>query len=174
MIWTNSACNSAQKKRMAKLSPPAGIIGIPFYALNFTGRVCPDHRLLRSELYGGANAESVRAVQQLDQVRQAVRLCRQCGRRVCCYGHYARLERLADGSTAPCCAATMRRRINRMCCSGFERSCLPRMMLPVDHFEKPAIRRMAAGVAYGGRQEGQSGNLFCTRGAIRRVVRRRP
>ena len=145
-------------------------LGIPFYALNLQAEFGADHRLLRRRVHGRPHAEPVRAVQQLDQVRQAVRLRRQRRRRVRRHGALRAARSSEPTAASRCSAASTRRRTSRTCCSGFGRELLPRMMLPVGGYEKPAIRRIAAELGPARRrQEGQPGNLLRHARAVRRI-----
>jgi tRNA-uridine 2-sulfurtransferase len=88
-------------------------------------------------------------------------------------GHYARLERRADGSTVLLRGVDAAKDQSYVL-FGIRAELLPRMMLPVGHFEKPAIREIAAdlGLRVADKKDSQE-ICFVTRGRYDEFVRRR-
>jgi tRNA-specific 2-thiouridylase len=88
-------------------------------------------------------------------------------------GHYARLEMHADG-----CVSLLRgvdeAKDQSYVLFGIRRHLLPRMMLPVGHFQKPAIRKMAAELGLRVAEKKDSQEIcFVTRGRYDEFVRGR-
>ena len=104
-------------------------LDIPFYALEPAGRIPADHRLLHRRIHPRPHAQPVRAVQQLAEVRQAVRLCRQRRRRVRRHGALCRdggspnaSERWAQRHPTYC-RGIDDARTSRTCCSASSGGC---------------------------------------------------
>ncbi len=150
------------RQRRARCPPRGRPARHPVLCDRFPGRFRPDHRLLHRRVHGRPHAQPLRDVQQLDQVRPAVRLCRQRGRRV--RGHGA--LRPAGGRRGPDGAPGLFRGVDRAkdqsyVLFGIERRYLSRMLLaggrlPQERDPPPGHR---AG-ARRGRQARQPGNLF--------------
>src|SRR4051794_24984293 len=88
-------------------------------------------------------------------------------------GHYARIETLGDGSTALLRGVDAAKDQSYVL-FGIRAELLPRMMLPVGQFEKPAIRQMAAGMGLRVADKKDSQEIcFVTRGRYDEFVRRR-
>lgn len=88
-------------------------------------------------------------------------------------GHYARLKRQADGEVALLRGVDAAKDQSYVL-FGIRRELLPRMMLPVGGYDKPAIRRMAAelGLRVAGKPDSQE-ICFVTRGRYDEFVRGR-
>ena len=142
-----------------------------------SGRVRPDHRLLRRRIHARPHAQPLRDVQQLAQVRQAVRLCRQRRRRVRRHRAITRGCSTAAGGTAAALLprASTTARISRTCCSASSGELLPRMLLPVGRVS--ASRRFASiaaswACAWPTRRTARK-SASCTSGEHDEFVRRR-
>jgi tRNA-specific 2-thiouridylase len=88
-------------------------------------------------------------------------------------GHYARLQSQADGSTTLLRGADAAKDQSYVL-FGIRPELLPRMMLPVGNYEKPAIRRIAADLGLRVAEKKDSQEIcFVTRGRYDEFVRRR-
>ena len=150
-------------------------------------RFCADHRLLCRRIHCRPHAQSVRDVQQLAEIRQAVRIRRQRRRRIrrhgaLCHGIGAEFgtergsrQRIDITCHTPLCsAASTPPKINRTSSSASRGSYLPRMMLPVGGYRKPEIRALAheLGLRVADKRDSQE-ICFVTSGDHADFVRRR-
>ena len=102
-------CCSASRRRGR--APRRRSVGHSVLCHRLSGRLSADHRLLHRRVRRGPHAEPLRGVQQLDQVRPAVRLCRQRRRPV--RGHRTLRAAVAVSRRRPAATGTRRRRSQR-------------------------------------------------------------
>jgi tRNA-specific 2-thiouridylase len=148
-------------------------LGIPFYALNLQAEFVQIIDYFVSEYTAGRTPNPCVQCNNWIKFGKLFDYADSVGAEYVATGHYARLETLADGSTALLRGVDTAKDQSYVL-FGIRSELLPRMMLPVGHFEKPAIRRMAAGVGLRVADKKDSQEIcFVTRGRYDEFVRRR-
>src|SRR3990172_9369035 len=148
-------------------------LGIPFYALNLEqefGQIID---------YFVAEYTSGRTPNQCVQCNNWIKFGKLfdyadgVGAEFVATGHYARLENQPDGSTALLRGIDAAKDQSYVL-FGIRPELLPRMMLPVGHYEKPSIRGIAASLGLRVAEKKDSQEIcFVTRGRYDEFVRRR-
>ena len=119
----------------------AAALGIPHYVLNFEANVSPQRdRPVRRRLRARPHAQSLRLVQQLRQARDAREYADRLGAQFIATGHYARLERRADGAHL---YRTSNAKDQSYALAQLTREQLDRLLLPVGTMEKSETREHA-------------------------------
>ena len=148
-------------------------LGIPFYALNLQAEFVQIIDYFVNEYTAGRTPNPCVQCNNWIKFGKLFDYADSVGAEFVATGHYARLETLADGSTALLRGVDAAKDQSYVL-FGIRSELLPRMMLPVGHFEKPAIRRMAAGVGLRVADKKDSQEIcFVTRGRYDEFVRRR-
>ena len=148
-------------------------LGIPFYALNLQAEFVQIIDYFVSEYTAGRTPNPCVQCNNWIKFGKLFDYADSVNAAFVATGHYARLETLADGSTALLRGVDAAKDQSYVL-FGIRSELLPRMMLPVGHFEKPAIRRMAAGVGLRVADKKDSQEIcFVTRGRYDEFVRSR-
>src|SRR6478672_3517586 len=148
-------------------------LGIPFYALNLQAEFVQIIDYFVAEYTAGRTPNPCVQCNNWIKFGKLFDYADSVGAEFVATGHYARLETLTDGSTALLRGVDTAKDQSYVL-FGIRRELLPRMMLPVGHFEKPAIRRMAKGVSLRVADKKDSQEIcFVTRGRYDEFVRRR-
>jgi tRNA-specific 2-thiouridylase len=148
-------------------------LGIPFYALNLQAEFVQIIDYFVNEYTAGRTPNPCVQCNNWIKFGKLFDYADSVGAEFVATGHYARLETLTDGSTALLRGVDAAKDQSYVL-FGIRSELLPRMMLPVGHFEKPAIRRMAAGVGLRVADKKDSQEIcFVTRGRYDEFVRRR-
>jgi tRNA-uridine 2-sulfurtransferase len=148
-------------------------LGIPFYALNLQAEFVQIIDYFVSEYTAGRTPNPCVQCNNWIKFGKLFDYADSVGAEFVATGHYARLETLADGSTA-LLRGVDEAKDQSYVLFGIRPELLPRMMLPVGHFEKPAIRQMAAGVGLRVADKKDSQEIcFVTRGRYDEFVRGR-
>ncbi len=148
-------------------------LGIPFYALNLQAEFVQIIDYFVKEYTAGRTPNPCVQCNNWIKFGKLFDYADSVGAEFVGTGHYARLEAWADGSTA------LLRGIDgakdqSYVLFGIRRELLPRMMLPVGGFEKPAIRKIAAGLELRVADKKDSQEIcFVTRGRYDEFVRSR-
>jgi tRNA-specific 2-thiouridylase len=148
-------------------------LGIPFYALNLQAEFVQIIDYFVSEYTAGRTPNPCVRCNNWIKFGKLFDYADSVGAEFVATGHYARLETLVDGSTALLRGVDAAKDQSYVL-FGIRSELLPRMMLPVGQFEKPAIRRMAAdlGLRVADKKDSQE-ICFVTRGRYDEFVRRR-
>lgn len=148
-------------------------LGIPFYALNLQAEFVQIIDYFVSEYTAGRTPNPCVQCNNWIKFGKLFHYADSVGAEFVATGHYARLEALADGTTALMRGVDAAKDQSYVL-FGIRSELLPRMMLPVGHFEKPAIRRMASdlGLRVADKKDSQE-ICFVTRGRYDEFVRRR-
>ncbi len=148
-------------------------LGIPFYALNLQAEFVQIIDYFVAEYTAGRTPNPCVQCNNLIKFGKLFDYADSVGAEFVATGHYARLETLADGSTALLRGVDAAKDQSYVL-FGIRAGLLPRMMLPVGRFEKPAIRRMATdlGLRVADKKDSQE-ICFVTRGRYDEFVRRR-
>jgi tRNA-specific 2-thiouridylase len=148
-------------------------LGVPFYALNLQAEFVQIIDYFVSEYTAGRTPNPCVQCNNWIKFGKLFHYADSVGADFVATGHYARLQPLANGTT------TLLRGVDAAkdqsyVLFGIRSELLPRMMLPVGHFEKPAIRRMATdlGLRVADKKDSQE-ICFVTRGRYDEFVRRR-
>jgi len=148
-------------------------LGIPFYALNLQAEFVQIIDYFVAEYTAGRTPNPCVQCNNWIKFGKLFHYADSVGAEFVATGHYARLEKSADG------ASSLIRGIDSgkdqsYVLFGIRRELLPRMMLPVGGFEKPEIRRMAAGIGLRVAEKKDSQEIcFVTRGRYDDFVRSR-
>jgi tRNA-uridine 2-sulfurtransferase len=148
-------------------------LGIPFYALNLQAEFVQIIDYFVNEYTAGRTPNPCVQCNNWIKFGKLFDYADSVGAEFVATGHYARLETLPDGSTALLRGVDAAKDQSYVL-FGIRSELLPRMMLPVGHFEKPAIRRMATnlGLRVADKKDSQE-ICFVTRGRYDEFVRRR-
>jgi tRNA-uridine 2-sulfurtransferase len=148
-------------------------LGIPFYALNLQAEFVQIIDYFVSEYTAGRTPNPCVQCNNWIKFGKLFHYADSVGAEFVATGHYARLEPLADGTTV-LLRGVDGAKDQSYVLFGIRSGLLPRMMLPVGHFEKPAIRRMATEVGLRVADKKDSQEIcFVTRGRYDDFVRRR-
>src|SRR6476620_2871000 len=148
-------------------------LGIPFYALNLQAEFVQIIDYFVNEYTAGRTPNPCVQCNNWIKFGKLFDYADSVGAEFVATGHYARLETLADGTTALLRGVDSAKDQSYVL-FGIRSELLPRMMLPVGHFEKPAIRQMAAGIGLRVADKKDSQEIcFVTRGRYDEFVRRR-
>jgi tRNA-specific 2-thiouridylase len=148
-------------------------LGIPFYALNLQAEFVQIIDYFVNEYTAGRTPNPCVQCNNWIKFGKLFDYADSVSAEFVATGHYARLETLADG-TAALLRGVDAAKDQSYVLFGIRAELLPRMMLPVGHFEKPAIRRMAAGIGLRVADKKDSQEIcFVTRGRYDEFVRRR-
>src|SRR6186997_1464701 len=120
-------------------------LGIPFYALNLQSEFVQIIDYFVNEYTAGRTPNPCVQCNNWIKFGKLFDYADSVDAEFVATGHYARLEILDDGSTALLRGVDAAKDQSYVL-FGIRSELLRRMMLPVGRFEKPAIRRMAAGV----------------------------
>jgi tRNA-specific 2-thiouridylase len=148
-------------------------LGIPFYALNLQAEFVQIIDYFVNEYTAGRTPNPCVQCNNWIKFGKLFHYADSVDAEFVATGHYARLEPLADGTTALLRGVDAAKDQSYVL-FGIRSELLPRMMLPVGHFEKPAIRRMATdlGLRVADKKDSQE-ICFVTRGRYDEFVRRR-
>src|SRR4051812_42357333 len=148
-------------------------LGIPFYALNLQAEFVQIIDYFVKEYTAGRTPNPCVQCNNWIKFGKLFHYADSVGAEFVATGHYARLETLADRTTA-LLRGVDGAKDQSYVLFGIRSELLPRMMLPVGHFEKPAIRRMATdlGLRVADKKDSQE-ICFVTRGRYDEFVRRR-
>jgi tRNA-specific 2-thiouridylase len=148
-------------------------LGIPFYALNLQQEFTQIIDYFVAEYTAGRTPNPCVQCNNWIKFGKLFDYADSVGAEFVATGHYARLERQADGATALLRGVDPSKDQSYVL-FGIRPELLPRMMLPVGQYEKPAIRRIAAGVGLRVAEKKDSQEIcFVTRGRYDEFVRRR-
>src|SRR3954471_1829880 len=148
-------------------------LGIPFYALNLQAEFGQIIDYFVQEYTAGRTPNPCVQCNNWIKFGKLFDYADSVGAEFVATGHYARAETQADGSTSLLRGIDAAKDQSYVL-FGIRFELLPRMMLPVGHFEKPEIRRMAAGVGLRVADKKDSQEIcFVTRGRYDEFVRRR-
>jgi tRNA-specific 2-thiouridylase len=148
-------------------------LGIPFYALNLQSEFGRIIDYFVAEYTAGRTPNPCVQCNNWIKFGKLFDYADSVGAEFVATGHYARLEMRADGG------ASLLRGVDgakdqSYVLFGIQPELLRRMMLPVGHFQKPAIRRMAAELGLRVAEKKDSQEIcFVTRGRYDEFVRRR-
>src|SRR4051812_24792475 len=147
-------------------------LGIPFYALNLQAEFVQIIDYFVNEYTAGRTPNPCVQCNNWIKFGKLFHYADSVGAEFVATGHYARLETLADSSTALLRGVDAAKDQSYVL-FGIRSELLPRMMLPVGHLEKPAIRRMATdlGLRVADKKDSQE-ICFVTRGRYDEFVRR--
>jgi tRNA-specific 2-thiouridylase len=147
--------------------------GIPFYALNLQAEFVQIIDYFVKEYTAGRTPNPCVQCNNWIKFGKLFDYADSVGAEFVATGHYARLVTLLDGSTALLRGVDAAKDQSYVL-FGIRAELLPRMMLPVGHFEKSAIRRMATGIGLRVADKKDSQEIcFVTRGRYDEFVRRR-
>ena len=148
-------------------------LGIPFYALNLQQEFVQIIDYFVREYTAGRTPNPCVQCNNWIKFGKLFDYADSVGAEFVATGHYARLETLADGAPA-LLRGIDEAKDQSYVLFGIRRELLPRMMLPIGTFEKPAIRRMAAdfGLRVADKKDSQE-ICFVTRGRYDEFVRSR-
>jgi tRNA-specific 2-thiouridylase len=148
-------------------------LGIPFYALNLQAEFVQIIDYFVSEYTAGRTPNPCVQCNNWIKFGKLFHYADSVGAEFVATGHYASLEALADGRAALLRGVDAAKDQSYVL-FGIRSELLPRMMLPVGHFEKPAIRRIASGLGLRVADKKDSQEIcFVTRGRYDEFVRRR-
>jgi tRNA-specific 2-thiouridylase len=148
-------------------------LGIPFYALNLQAEFTQIIDYFVNEYTAGRTPNPCVQCNNWIKFGKLFDYADSVGAKYVATGHYARLESQPDGSIALLRGVDATKDQSYVL-FGIRRDLLPRMMLPVGGFEKPAIRRIAAslGLRVADKKDSQE-ICFVTRGRYDEFVRSR-
>jgi tRNA-specific 2-thiouridylase len=148
-------------------------LGIPFYALNLQAEFGRIIDYFVSEYTAGRTPNPCVQCNNWIKFGKLFDYADSVGAEFVATGHYARLEMREDGGVA-LLRGVDGAKDQSYVLFGIRPELLRRMMLPVGHFEKPAIRRVAAGLGLRVAEKKDSQEIcFVTRGRYDEFVRRR-
>jgi tRNA-specific 2-thiouridylase len=148
-------------------------LGIPFYALNLQAEFGRIIDYFVDEYTAGRTPNPCVQCNNWIKFGKLFDYADSVGAEYVATGHYARLERLVDGTTALLRGVDAAKDQSYVL-FGIRRELLDRMMLPVGGYEKPAIRRIAASLGLRVAEKKDSQEIcFVTRGRYYEFVRRR-
>ena len=148
-------------------------LAIPFYALNLQAEFVQIIDYFVSEYTAGRTPNPCVQCNNWIKFGKLFDYADSVGAEFVATGHYARLEPQADGSTALLRGIDAAKDQSYVL-FGIRPELLPRMMLPVGTFEKPAIRRIAAELGLRVAEKKDSQEIcFVTRGRYDEFVRHR-
>src|SRR3954447_15255048 len=148
-------------------------LGIPFYALNLQAEFVQIIDYFVNEYTAGRTPNPCVQCNNWIKFGKLFHYADSVGAEFVATGHYASLEALADGRAALLRGVDAAKDQSYVL-FGIRSELLPRMMLPVGHFEKPAIRRIASGLGLRVADKKDSQEIcFVTRGRYDEFVRRR-
>jgi tRNA-specific 2-thiouridylase len=151
----------------------ADTLGIPFYALNLQAEFGQIIDYFVAEYAAGRTPNPCVQCNNWIKFGKLFDYADCVGADFVATGHYARLERQTDGSVALLRGVDAEKDQSYVL-FGIRRELLPRMMLPVGGYKKPAIRRIAAdlGMRVADKKDSQE-ICFVTRGRYDEFVRQR-
>ncbi len=120
-------------------------LGIPFYALNLQAEFVQIIDYFVAEYTAGRTPNPCVQCNNWIKFGKLFDYADSVGAEFVATGHYARLEKSADGSPSLIRGIDAGKDQSYVL-FGIRRELLPRMMLPIGGFEKREIRRMAAGI----------------------------
>ena len=148
-------------------------LGIPFYALNLQAEFGRIIDYFVAEYTAGRTPNPCVQCNNWIKFGKLFDYADGVGAEFVATGHYARLENQPDGSTALLRGIDAAKDQSYVL-FGIRPELLARMMLPVGHYEKPAIRRIAASLGLRVAEKKDSQEIcFVTRGRYDEFVRRR-
>jgi tRNA-specific 2-thiouridylase len=148
-------------------------LGIPFYALNLQSEFGQIIDYFVAEYTAGRTPNPCVQCNNWIKFGKLFDYADSVGADFVATGHYARLETRADGDVALLRGVDAAKDQSYVL-FGIRRELLPRMMLPVGIYEKPAIRRIAASLEMRIADKKDSQEIcFVTRGRYDEFVRRR-
>jgi tRNA-specific 2-thiouridylase len=148
-------------------------LGIPFYALNLQQEFVQIIDYFVAEYTAGRTPNPCVQCNNWIKFGKLFDYADSVGAEFVATGHYARLYKNADGSTSLLRGIDAAKDQSYVL-FGIRRDLLPRMMLPVGGFEKPAIRQIAADLGLRVAEKKDSQEIcFVTRGRYDEFVRRR-
>jgi tRNA-specific 2-thiouridylase len=148
-------------------------LGIPFYALNLQAEFAQIIDYFVSEYTAGRTPNPCVQCNNWIKFGKLFEYADSVGAEFVATGHYAQLESRSDGSVALLRGVDAAKDQSYVL-FGIRPELLPRMMLPVGRFEKPSIRRIAAGLGLRVAEKKDSQEIcFVTRGRYDEFVRRR-
>jgi tRNA-specific 2-thiouridylase len=148
-------------------------LGIPFYALNLQAEFSQIIDYFVSEYTSGRTPNPCVQCNNWIKFGKLFDYADSVGAEFVATGHYARLETRNDGSVALLRGVDASKDQSYVL-FGIRSQLLPRMMLPVGHYEKPAIRSIAAELGLRVAEKKDSQEIcFVTRGRYDEFVRGR-
>jgi tRNA-uridine 2-sulfurtransferase len=148
-------------------------LGIPFYALNLQAEFGRIIDYFVDEYTAGRTPNPCVQCNNWIKFGKLFDYADSVGADFVATGHYARLETRPDGEVALLRAIDATKDQSYVL-FGIRRNLLPRMMLPVGHYEKTDIRRIAADIGMRVAEKKDSQEIcFVTRGRYDEFVRRR-
>jgi tRNA-specific 2-thiouridylase len=148
-------------------------LGIPFYALNLQAEFGQIIDYFVREYTTGRTPNPCVQCNNWIKFGKLFDYADSVGAEFVATGHYARLATNIDGSVSLLRGVDAAKDQSYVL-FGIRRDLLPRMMLPVGHYEKPAIRRIAAGLGLRVAEKKDSQEIcFVTRGRYDDFVRSR-
>ncbi len=148
-------------------------LGIPFYALNLQAEFVQIIDYFVNEYTTGRTPNPCVQCNNWIKFGKLFDYADSVAAQYVATGHYARLEQRADGSIALLRGVDAAKDQSYVL-FGIRSGLLPRMMLPVGRFEKPAIRRIAASLGLRVAEKKDSQEIcFVSRGRYDEFVRRR-
>ena len=148
-------------------------LGIPFYALNLQAEFVQIIDYFVNEYTAGRTPNPCVQCNNWIKFGKLFDYADSVGAQHVATGHYARLEKRADGSISLLRGVDAAKDQSYVL-FGIRSELLPRMMLPVGHFEKRAIRRIAASLGLRVAEKKDSQEIcFVSRGRYDEFVRRR-
>jgi tRNA-specific 2-thiouridylase len=148
-------------------------LGIPFYALNLHQEFTQIIDYFVAEYTAGRTPNPCVQCNNWIKFGKLFDYADSVGAEFVATGHYARLATGADGAPALLRGVDAAKDQSYVL-FGIRRELLGRMMLPVGHYEKPEIRRLAAGLGLRVAEKKDSQEIcFVTRGRYDEFVRRR-
>jgi tRNA-specific 2-thiouridylase len=162
-----TAADAADARRVADR------LGIPFYALNLQAEFGQIIDYFVAEYTAGRTPNPCVQCNNWIKFGKLFDYADSVGAEFVATGHYARLETRADGEVALLRGADAAKDQSYVL-FGIRPELLRRMMLPVGIYEKPAIRRMAAGLGLRVAEKKDSQEIcFVSRGRYDEFVRQR-
>jgi tRNA-specific 2-thiouridylase len=148
-------------------------LGIPFYALNLQAEFGRIIDYFVAEYIAGRTPNPCVQCNNWIKFGKLFDYADSVGAEFIATGHYARLESRADGTVALSRGIDAAKDRSYVL-FGIRRELLRRMMLPIGHYEKPDIRRMAANLGLRVAEKKDSQEIcFVSRGRYDEFVRRR-
>ncbi len=148
-------------------------LGIPFYALNFQAEFGQIIDYFVAEYTAGRTPNPCVQCNNWIKFGKLFDYADSVGADFVATGHYARLESRTDGDVALLRGVDAAKDQSYVL-FGIRGELLPRMKLPVGHYEKPAIRRIAASLGLRVAEKKDSQEIcFVTRGRYDEFVRTR-
>jgi tRNA-specific 2-thiouridylase len=148
-------------------------LGIPFYALNLEAEFGQIIEYFVAEYSAGRTPNPCVQCNNWIKFGKLFDYADSVGAEFVATGHYARLEQREEG-TIWLLRGRDAAKDQSYVLFGIQRELLPRMMLPVGHYEKPAIRRIASELGLRVAEKKDSQEIcFVTRGRYDEFVRER-